>query len=619
MDIRLDFSRNVLGEVRERVLDNFAVYPDPEGDTVDTETWGHVHHRRWLSLDDIKLLYGGIAAESVQELSSGGMPVANMEAGAVPGDELSPPRFFAGWDPFETFLDPSLYGSANLPVDDFINKHRKLVSVVETQHRKLRKVRRFIDLRSGQIRIIPDHWSAERIQAVMQWAEAHQEKLFVDENAWVKSIRFTVSAADLILYDEWSPYRSFTIVPFFPDFRRGHTSGMVEDLIDPQREINKRRSTLLQVLMTTPNSGWKVRRGFAHREVEDRSRDPRWGTRAVAGAQEGAQAAQRIEAAALPQGFIQADSMFAQDLHEIAGINPDALGQNGQVVSGRAVEARQRSAYVGAEGYFESFERYQEQKARRRLEIVQDFYTEPRLFRVPNDAGDDQTILTNWSQASDDILNDINSGTYHVTVETAPISATFLQGAFEEAIELQKAGVMIPPKFLLEMSSIPFKKRIIDAMESAPPPPPPPAAIAAQAQAKRADNEIPLQELKNQGAAAVADAKNQTTEDIADKRVQLELSLEQMVQAGQADKNAIERERLRLEQEGTVLHQIGGKSPGANIPAELQRNSDSAFAAGNINASNIALQALDRMIGPIPEGTQTRASFQVLPHPAQEQ
>jgi hypothetical protein len=56
-------------------------------------------------------------------------------------------------------------------------------------------VRRFIDAKTGQIRIIPDHWKAERIKAVMQWAEAHQEKLFVDENAWVKSIRWTVSAA----------------------------------------------------------------------------------------------------------------------------------------------------------------------------------------------------------------------------------------------------------------------------------------------------------------------------------------------------------------------------------------------------------------------------------------
>jgi hypothetical protein len=108
MDIRLDFSRNVLGEVRERVLDNFAVYPDPEGDTVDTETWGHVHHRRWLSLDDIKLIYGGIAAESLQEQSSGG-PAGRQHGYPVRFRATRCLRrgFFAGWDPFDDPTHPS--------------------------------------------------------------------------------------------------------------------------------------------------------------------------------------------------------------------------------------------------------------------------------------------------------------------------------------------------------------------------------------------------------------------------------------------------------------------------------------------------------------------------------
>jgi hypothetical protein len=55
-------------------------------------------------------------------------------------------------------------------------------------------------------------------------------------------IRHTVTAADVVLYDDWSPYETMTVVPYFAYFRRGKTMGMVEDLLDPQREVNKRRS-----------------------------------------------------------------------------------------------------------------------------------------------------------------------------------------------------------------------------------------------------------------------------------------------------------------------------------------------------------------------------------------
>jgi hypothetical protein len=51
----------------------------------------------------------------------------------------------------------------------------------------------------------------------------------------------------------------------------------------------------------------------------------------------------------------------APDLNQISGINEAAMGQNDKVVSGRAVEARQKSAYVGAEMWFDNFARYQEQ------------------------------------------------------------------------------------------------------------------------------------------------------------------------------------------------------------------------------------------------------------------
>ena len=70
----------------------------------------------------------------------------------------------------------------------------------------------------------------------------------------------TVTADDVVLDDDWSIYRSFTIVPFFPYFRRGNPFGPVDNLIDPQNLLNKTSSQELHIVNTTANSGWVIQK-----------------------------------------------------------------------------------------------------------------------------------------------------------------------------------------------------------------------------------------------------------------------------------------------------------------------------------------------------------------------
>lgn len=615
-DTRLDFRTNIFGEIRERVLDPFSVNPDPEGDSYDPETWNHVHVSRWASLDDIELIYGQPASEAVRELQDGSMPVINTEGDPGLLGDISPMRFFGGSDPFNQDFGMMSFGSASVAATDLINRHRKLIRVIETQHRKLKKVNRFIDLRTGQIRVIPDFWKRERVQGVLQWAQQHQAPIIVDQ-AMMKCIRWTVSAGNMVLYDDWSPYRMFTVVPYFAQFRRGSTRGMVKDLVGPQQEINKRRSALLQVLMSVADSGWIVEENSLTNESQRALEQQGGAPGLILTHKQGSNPPQRIDPAAVPNGMVVAEDRATNDLMQIAGVNESAMGQDEKVTSGRAVEARQRSAYLGAELYFANFARSQELKGRLRLSIIQDYYTEPRLYRVPGDDGKDQVIQLNWQQASEEVLNDITSGTYHTTIDTAPVSATFMQAAFEEALELQKAGVPISPQRLLQMSSLPMKDKIAEEASQQPPAPPPPQAVAAQAAAKRAADAIPLQQLKNQSAAAVADANNQSDQTIADKRVALEQNLEQQ-QIAQKDRAAANQLALAQHETQGAVHALSAvRAPGAAIADELQRNADVAFAKGNISASNAALQTLDRMLAP-PAAAQARATYSVLPGAASE-
>ena len=56
---------------------------------------------------------------------------------------------------------------------------------------------------------------------------------------------------NVVLHDDWSPYKHFTVVPYFPVFVHGHTLGMVENLLDPQEILNKVSSQELHIVNTT--------------------------------------------------------------------------------------------------------------------------------------------------------------------------------------------------------------------------------------------------------------------------------------------------------------------------------------------------------------------------------
>lgn len=76
-----------------------------------------------------------------------------------------------------------------------------------------------------------------------------------------KKVRWTVTCDKVVLFDGWSPYNDFTIVPYFAYFRRGRPFGMVRNLLSPQEQLNKISSQELHIVNTTANSGWMVESG----------------------------------------------------------------------------------------------------------------------------------------------------------------------------------------------------------------------------------------------------------------------------------------------------------------------------------------------------------------------
>lgn len=462
-DARLDFTHNGLGEVKLTHKDPFSILIDPEADSYNPNNteggWQYYVETKWLSPADIFLLFNYDAYEKVVDYAHIGMPAAATDYAYDGLFRTAPERYFG----LDYFLSDRYSHSIGLYTSPFnhINQYRKLVRVLDTQHRKLKKVKYFYDLETGGEAVIPEVFSREQIARIVQWVRLNNIPLDIREG-YKKMVRNTITAGNRVLWDKWSPYGDkMSLIPFFPYFRRGKTRGMIDDLIDPQREINKRASAMLHVIMTTANSGWMWEEG-ALTEDQERALE-QWGARPGVHVKyrEGFNAPQKIEPSAAPMSFQKIVMDSKDDLKFISGVNDSALGNLDRVQSGRAIQARQRQTILGSETYFDNFSRSRELLGRQILYLVQSFYNEPRIVRSQVGKGTDEQIIINAQNAAGEIINNVSLGNYEVAIEEAPVSATFLQGQFQELLELMEKGVPIPWDVAIELSTMPNKEEII--------------------------------------------------------------------------------------------------------------------------------------------------------------
>ena len=465
-DVRLDFERNMLGEMKITARDPFSIKLDPEADSYDLNEHGFIQEDRWVSIDEVEFTYGRAAAALIAPMVRasgymGGIQTAIMDL----SEEIAPWRTFGG-----------TRGTVNpyMPIDAFLaaafDPSRKQIKLVDCQH-KIRVIQRcFVDLETGAKEPIPDQWDTAKIQRVLQWAEikyrdrrqANPLRMRVQP---MLRTRWTTMIGDLVVFDNWSPYESYTLTGFFPYFRRGKTRGMVDDLIDPQQEINKRRSAQIDIVTRTAHSGWMYHENGLDKEGKENIEI----NGAVPGVNikwkgESHMKPERIMPATPPMAMERLENKGNDDLKEISGINDSALGQLDRVQSGRALEARQRQSVIAIQPYMDNMTRTKELLARKKVEIVQNHYTEKRIYRTYGDDGRDSVFTINAKNAAGEVVNNVTDGRYAIVIDETPLAASFISAQFEEMLDLAEKGILpLSPTVkaaIVDASSIPQKDAI---------------------------------------------------------------------------------------------------------------------------------------------------------------
>ena len=447
-EFKMDFDTNIAGDITCDVLNPLHVIPDPDASGYDPMSWADVIVLRWLTIDEIERLYGAKKAEQV-----------NMEIGSsIRADidlDLEEMQGFAQ----EGGLSVATMGEGAL-TDETSTKR---VLVIDRQYKQL-EMADVVVYPAGDVYPV-DTMTPEQL--------AHADSIGCERaRRYVNRVRWTVTTADTVLHDDWSPYRTYTVVPYFPYFRRGRTRGMVDNAISPQIAHNKIISATVHILNSTANSGWVVDQGALVNMTVDQLSDFGSQTGVVIEKKRGT-TVEKIQSNQLPTGHDRLLDRSEYAIKTITGMSDALQGLNGPEVSGKAITSKQWMGQAQLGGPLDNLARTRYLAAKKILELIQDFYTDRRVILIVDESDPAETrfeqVVINDVDEAGNVLNDLSIGEYSVIVTDQPTQATFLDNQFQQAIEMREKGVQIPDTAIIQMSSLSKKQQIIKAMQDATP------------------------------------------------------------------------------------------------------------------------------------------------------
>ncbi|OOV05773.1 hypothetical protein RF819_02775 [Rhodoferax fermentans] len=447
-DVRLDFTDNLKGEVRITNLNGKNVVIDPDAEQYDPDEWNDVFVTKWLTYQDIATLYNQDDADYLKMREESLFPYAY--------DSIERVRDrFAG-----SQLTGSYYGLLD-------TAHvRRNIRTVERQYRKLDSQKHFVDVQTGDARPVPESWDRNRIAALL---ERTQGQLTVLKKK-VKRIRWTVTADNVVLHDDWSPYKHFTPVPYFPHFHHGRTIGLVENLLGSQELLNKSSSQELHVINTSANSGWIVKTGtLVNMEVEDLEQSGAKTGLVIEVNGDTEKDVKKITPNSIPQGMDRISYKAEEHMKSISGVSDSMQGFDREDVAAKAITAKRQSGQANLVRVLDNLERTDYFLARNVLDLVQEYYTEERIIHITgNDlVNSPQTLTVNqYDPATDTIINDLTLGEYGIIITAQPDRATLEDSQFEQAKSLKELGIAIPDDVLIENSRLMRRGEIVKQMQA---------------------------------------------------------------------------------------------------------------------------------------------------------
>lgn len=306
---------------------------------------------------------------------------------------------------------------------------------------------------------------------------------------------------------EKNPYglNEYPFVPFFCIFEPESSDyvlkvqSLVRTMIDPQKEANKRRSQMIDIVESQINSGWLAEEDSV---VNPRSLFQTSQGKVIwkkPGLQPGA--LERLQPAQIPPSFFDLKNVHDQDIMKVANISEELLGQaDSEQDSGLKVMLRQGAALVGLQDIFDNLRFSQELVSKKVLKMIMQWSPE-KMKRIMNEDPVPQ-------------MKNASTFKYDIGVQEGVITDTQQQVFFRQMLDLKAIEPeSVPPGFLAKIAPLQGKTEYMQAMEEYTKQQQQAQAQAAQVEMEKLRTQSEL--FQSQSIANIASAKERFTRAIA--------------------------------------------------------------------------------------------------------
>ena len=415
-----------------RYENEFNVVWDPNAQRQDYSDARFVCRERWLDEDEVKHLFPEKAAHILSSTTAAEVK-----------------RFGQRTDANEI---------------TYFNASRKLWRVVEVQYKQTETVYR-VRTEDGALVTTFDKKEAHAIAGTGG-----------NINAEYAPRVYTAYFSDNILIQNTSmPYlhNSFTLVPFI--FKRnrktGAPYGLVRTAIDPQRELNKRRSKAMHLLNTA--------QVIADVDAVD---DPNMLAREAARPdgiilKRPGKDLRILRNTDLASSQVSVMEKAALDIQEVMGVFDESVGRSTNATSGVAIQTRQIASNTNQMFAFDALRRTKKMLGLSVLDLIRQFFTSEMAIQITDNLSAPRLVRLNQPLLKDDntpvlneagkpiVLNDVRTGVFDIHVEEVTDALSSRELELTQLQILMQAGVPVPPQMLVEASTLRNKESLIQYLE----------------------------------------------------------------------------------------------------------------------------------------------------------
>lgn len=346
---------------------------------------------------------------------------------------------------------------------DFVNIAKKEIRVLECWRKEYTSVPVLVN-QADDYYVTARDWDAKDVAAVKTIPG------FTSVTRRITDMRVTTTASDVLLNDKFNDTDEFLVVPVYAKKRGNKWWGKVEAAKDPQREINKRRSQVTDILNKVATYGYfyddqtfadpkeenKFKKnvskpGFTQK-VNDVNRKP-----------------VKEEGVKFPGEIVNMIGIDSQKMREILNINMEMSGQQGNATSGVAIAERKRQGLTGNEFLFDNLSLAKRQLGRIYVKLIQKIYTPERIMRLLENRAQREGVEIQGKpmaemegaekQAIFDLLQSSDLTKYDVVVGESANSPTQRLANFAMFMEMASKGLPIPPQMLIKLSPLPEEEK----------------------------------------------------------------------------------------------------------------------------------------------------------------